>query len=105
MVKGIGKLLKEAQKMQSKMTKVQEDLASKKVEATAGGGMVKVEMNGIQEVVSIKIDKEVVNPEDVEMLETLIQAAINEAVRKSREMVQEEISQITGGLSIPGLNL
>lgn len=103
MVKGIGKLLKEAQKMQSKMIKVQEDLASKKVEATAGGGMVKVEMNGIQEVVSIKIDKEVVNPEDVEMLETLIQAAINEASRKSREMAQEEISQITGGLNIPGL--
>ncbi len=102
-MKGMGKLLKEAQKMQAKMAKVQEDLASKKVEATSGGGMVKVEMNGVQEVVSIKIDKEVVNPEDVEMLETLIQAAINEAVRKSREMVQEEISQITGGLNIPGL--
>ena len=103
MVKNIGKFLKEAQKIQAKMTKIQEDLASKKVEATSGGGMVKVEMNGVQEVVSIKIDKEVVNPEDVEMLETLIQAAINEAVRKSREMVQEEISQITGGLNIPGL--
>ena len=103
MVKGMGKLLKEAQKMQAKMAKVQEDLASKKVEATSGGGMVKVEMNGVQEIVSIKIDKEVVNPNDVEMLETLIQAAINEASRKSREMVQEEMSQITGGLNIPGL--
>jgi DNA-binding YbaB/EbfC family protein len=102
-MKGMGKFLKEAHKMQTKITKMQEDLASKKVEATAGGGMVKVEMNGAQEVVSIKIDKEVVNPNDVEMLETLIQAAINEAARKSREMVQEEISKITGGLNIPGL--
>lgn len=102
-MKNIGKLLKEAQKMQEKMAKVQEELASKKVEATAGGGMVKVEMNGVQELVSIKIDKEVVNPNDIEMLETLIQAAVNEATRKSREMMQEELSQITGGLNIPGL--
>lgn len=103
MVKGMGKFLKEAQKMQSKMTKVQEDLALKKVEASAGGGMVKVEMNGAQEVVSIKIDKEVVNPNDIEMLETLIQAAVNEAARKSREMVQEEMAKVTGGFNIPGL--
>ena len=103
MAKGMGKFLKEAQKMQSKMTKVQEDLVLKKVEASAGGGMVKVEMNGAQEVVSIKIDKEVVNPNDVEMLETLIQAAVNEAARKSREMVQEEMSKVTGGFNIPGL--
>lgn len=102
-MKGIGKFLKEAQKMQTKMAKVQEELASKIVEVTAGGGMVKVEMNGAQEVVSIKINKEVVNPNDVEMLESLIQAAINEASRKSREMVQSEISQITGGMNIPGL--
>lgn len=103
MVKGIGKFLKEAQKIQSKIAKVQEDLASKKVEATSGGGMVKVEMNGAQEVVCIKIDKEVVNPNDVEMLETLIQAAVNEASRKSRDMVQQELSQVTGGFNIPGL--
>ena len=103
MVKGMGKLLKEAQKMQAKMARVQEELASKTVEATAGGGMVKVEMNGAQELLSIKIEKEVVNPDDIEMLETLIQAAVNEAARKSREMMQEEISKITGGLSIPGL--
>ena len=102
-MKNMGKLLKEAQKMQEKMAKVQEGLASKKVEATSGGGMVKVEMNGVQELVSIKIDKEVVNPNDIEMLETLIQAAINEATRKSKEMVQEELSQVTGGLNIPGL--
>jgi DNA-binding YbaB/EbfC family protein len=103
MVKGMGKLLKEAQKMQAKMAQVQEELASKTVEATAGGGMVKVEMNGAQELVSIKIEKEVINPDDIEMLETLIQAAVNEATRKSREMMQEEISKITGGLNIPGL--
>lgn len=102
-MKNMGKLLKEAQKMQEKMAKVQEGLASKKVEATSGGGMVKVEMNGAQELVSIKIDKEVVNPNDIEMLETLIQAAINEATRKSREMMQEELSQVTGGMNIPGL--
>ncbi len=103
MAKNMGKLLKEAQKMQEKMAKVQEELSSKKVEATAGGGMVKVQMNGAQELVSIKIDKEVVNPDDIEMLETLIQAAINEATRKSREMMQEELSQVTGGMNIPGL--
>ncbi len=103
MAKNIGKLLKEAQKMQEKMAKVQEEMVSKKVEATAGGGMVKVEMNGAQELISIKINKEVVNPNDIEMLETLIQAAVNEALRKSKEMVQQELSQVTGGLNIPGL--
>jgi len=102
-MKNMGKIIKEAQKMQEKMAKVQQELSSKKVEATSGGGMVKVEMNGAQELVSIKIDKEVVNPEDIEMLETLIQAAVNEATRKSKEMVQQELSQITGGLNIPGL--
>lgn len=102
-MKNMGKIIKEAQKMQEKMAKVQQELASKKVEATAGGGMVKVEMNGAQELVSIKIDKEVVNPEDIEMLETLIQAAVNEALRKSKEMVQQELSQVTGGFNIPGL--
>lgn len=102
-MKNMGKLLKEAQKMQEKMAKVQEELSSKKVEASAGGGMVKVEMNGAQELISIKIDKEVVNPDDIEMLETLVQAAVNEATRKSREMMQEELSQVTGGMNIPGL--
>jgi hypothetical protein len=103
MGQNIRKILKEAQKMQEKMAKIQEELASKEVEATSGGGMVKVQMNGAQELVSIKIDKEVVNPDDIEMLETLIQAAVNEATRKSREMMQEELSRITGGLNIPGL--
>ena len=102
-MKNMGKLLKEAQKMQAKMAKVQEELVSKKVETSAGGGMVKAEMNGAQELISIKINKEVVNPDDVEMLESLIQAAINEALRKSKEMVQQELSQVTGGFNIPGL--
>lgn len=102
-MKNMGKLLKEAQKMQEKMAKVQEELASRKVEASAGGGMVRVEANGAQELVSIKIDKEVVNSNDIEMLETLIQAAVNEALRKSKEMVQQELSQVTGGFNIPGL--
>ena len=103
--KGLGKFLKEAQKMQSRINKIQEELALRKIEATSGGGMVKVEVNGMQELVSIKIEKEVVDPEDVEMLESLVQAAINEGMRKSRQMLQEEILKITGGLNIPGLTL
>lgn len=105
MLKGLGKFLKEAQKIQAKVAQIQEELASTKVEATAGGGMVKVEVNGLQELVSIKIEKEVVDPNDVEMLESLIQAAVNEGIRKSKEMVEEEISKVTGGLNIPGLTL
>ena len=104
-MKNIGKLMKQAQKIQTQMAKVQEELANKKVEATAGGGMVKVEVNGAQELVSIKIEKEVVDPEDIEMLESLVQAAVNEGMRKSRELVNEEVSKLTGGLNIPGLGI
>ena len=78
-------------------------MAQKKVEATAGGGMVTVEANGKQEIVSIKIDPEVVNRDDVQMLEDLVLAASNEALRKSREMMQQELGKLTGGLRIPGL--
>ena len=80
-------------------------LAQKKVEATAGGGMVTVEANGKQEIVSIKIDPEVVSRDAVQMLEALILAASNEALRKSRELVQQEMGKITGGLQIPGLGM
>jgi len=75
------------------------------VEATAGGGMVTVVANGKQELVSIKIDREVVNPDDAQMLEDLVLAACNEALRKSREMVQQELGKLTGGLKIPGLGM
>lgn len=100
---GIGKFLKQAQKMQKDMAKIQAEMASKTVEATAGGGMVTVMVNGNQEINSIKIEKEVVDPDDVEMLENLVVAAINEGLRKSKEMVSGEMSKLTGGLNIPGL--
>jgi len=100
---GIGKFLKQAQKMQKDMSKIQAEMANKTVEATAGGGMVTVIVNGNQEITSIKIEKEVVDPDDVEMLENLVIAAVNEGLRKSKEMVTGEMSKLTGGLNIPGL--
>jgi len=103
MVKGIGNILKQAQEMHSKISELQEAMAGKKVEASSGGGMVSVVINGKQEVLFIRIDPEVVNREDVEMLQDLIRAAVNEAIRKSQEMMTEEMKRITGGLSIPGL--
>ncbi len=102
-MKGFGNMMKEAQKLQAQLEALREEAAKKKVEATAGGGMVTVEANGNQEIVSIKIDREVINPEDAQMLEDLVLAACNEALRKSREMVQAEMGKITGGLRIPGL--
>jgi DNA-binding YbaB/EbfC family protein len=104
-VKGFGNIMKEAQRLQQQMMQLQEQVAQKKVEATAGGGMVTVEANGKQELVSIKIDREVVSPDDVQMLEDLVLAACNEALRKSRELVQQEMGKLTGGLKIPGLGL
>ncbi|HJO62270.1 MAG TPA: YbaB/EbfC family nucleoid-associated protein, partial [Desulfobacterales bacterium] len=88
---------------QSNMAKLQEEMAEKMVEATAGGGMVKVVSNGKHQILSIQIEKEVVDPEDVEMLQDLIIAAVNEALEKSQEMVSAEMNKLTGGLNIPGL--
>ncbi len=102
-MKNIGSLMKQAQKMQAQIAKVQEELAKKTIEASAGGGMVSVVVNGKQEVVSIKIEPEVIDSNDKEMLQDLVVAAVNEALRKSQEMVSEEMSKITGGLQIPGL--
>jgi DNA-binding YbaB/EbfC family protein len=102
-VKGFGNIMKEAQKLQQQMEKIQAEAAQKKVEATAGGGMVTVEANGKQELVSIKIDPEVVSRDDVQMLEDLVLAAANEALRKSRDLMQQELGKLTGGLRIPGL--
>jgi nucleoid-associated protein EbfC len=104
-VKGFGNIMKEAQKLQAQMAAMQEEVAKKKVDATAGGGMVTVEANGKQELTAIKIDPEVVNKEDVQMLEDLVLAAANEALRKSRELVQQELGKLTGGLKIPGLGM
>jgi DNA-binding YbaB/EbfC family protein len=104
-VKGFGNIMKEAQRLQEQLAAVQEEVAKKKVDATAGGGMVTVEANGKQELLAIKIDREVINPDDAQMLEDLVLAACNEALRKSREMVQQELGKLTGGLKIPGLGM
>jgi len=104
-VKGFGSIMKEAQKLQAQMAAMQEEVAKRKVDATAGGGMVTVEANGKQELTAVKIDPEVVNKDDVQMLEDLVLAAANEALRKSRELVQQELGKLTGGLKIPGLGM
>lgn len=104
-MKGFGNLMKEAQKLQAQMEAIQAEAARRKVEATAGGGMVTVEANGKQELTAIKIDREVINPEDAQMLEDLVLAACNEALRKAREMMQAEMGKLTAGLKIPGLGL
>jgi DNA-binding YbaB/EbfC family protein len=102
-MKDLGKLMKQAQQVQERLAEMQARLAEKTVEATSGGGMVKVIMNGKHEVVSLKIDPEVVNPSDVEMLEDLIIAAFSEARTRVDDMVRSEMSTLTGGLPIPGL--
>jgi nucleoid-associated protein EbfC len=102
-MKGMGNMMKEAQKLQARMLKMQEELAEKTVESAVGGGMIKVVANGRNQVVSIRIEKEVVNPEDVEMLQDLILAAVNDALTKSQEMVATQMGKLTGGLNIPGL--
>lgn len=101
--KMLGDLMKQAQKMQEEMQRVQEEARKKTVEASSGGGMVTVVANGGGEIVSIKIEKDVVNPDDVEMLQDLIIAAANEALRRAQQMVQEEMSKLTMGLQIPGM--
>lgn len=95
--------MKQAQKLQAKMMKLQAELADKTIEATSGGGMVKVVANGQQQIVSINIEKEVVDPEDVEMLQDLVLAAVNDALAKSQEMVSSQMGKLTGGMNIPGM--
>lgn len=99
----LGDIMREAQKLQTEMQRVQEEVKKKTIEASAGGGMVTVVANGAGELVSIKIEKEVVNPDDVEMLQDLILAAANEALRRAQEMVSEEMSKLTFGLQLPGI--
>jgi len=103
MAKGMGGMLKQAQKLQSKIFKLQEEMAERTVETSVGGGMVTVVANGKQEVVSIKMDPEVVDPDDVQMLEDLIVAGVNDALKKAQEMVSQEMTKLTGGFNIPGL--
>lgn len=89
--------------MQEQLGRIQEELASKTVSASAGGGMVTVIANGKQEIISIKIAPEAVDPQDIAMLEDLVTAAVNEALRSARSLMEEEMKKITGGLSIPGI--
>ena len=102
-MKSMGNMMKQAQKLQAKMMKMQEELAERTVETASGGGMVKVVANGKQQILSIRIEKEVVDPDDVEMLQDLVMAAVNDALAKSQEMVSSEMGKLTGGLNIPGL--
>jgi len=100
---GMGNLMKQAQQMQAQMQKMQEELEQRTVEASAGGGMVKVVVNGKKELLDITIDPAAVDPEDVEMLQDLVLAAVNEGIHQADEMFREEMGQLTGGLNIPGM--
>ena len=103
MSKGLGDMMKQAQKLQSKMMELQEEMAGKTVEATAGGGMVTAVVNGKQELVSLTIDPDVVDRQEIEMLQDLIIAAVNEGVRRAQQIWAEEMKKLTGGMAIPGL--
>jgi DNA-binding YbaB/EbfC family protein len=100
---GMGNLLKQAQEMQSRMAKIQEELANKTVEGSSGGGMVQVTVNGQFNLTAVKIEAAVVNTDEKDMLEDLILAAVNDGMRKAREMASAEMAKLTGGLKIPGL--
>lgn len=102
-VQNFGNLMKQAKKMQEQIGQLQQELETKTTEAQAGGGMVRVVVDGKFKIVSIKIEKEAVNPEDIEMLQDLISAAVNEGIRKAQEMASDEMAKITGGLGIPGM--
>ena len=99
----MNQLMKQAKKMQEEMEKTQEDLASKVFESTAGGGAISVKANGKKQILEIKLEKDVVDPDDVEMLQDLVMAAVNEVMRQIDEASETEMSKVTGGLNIPGL--
>jgi hypothetical protein len=99
----MNKMVKQAKKMQEQMAKVQAELEEKELEVSAGGGVITVKINGKQQLTEIKIKPEAIDPEDIEMLEDLVLAAVNEAIKTSQEMVSSEMAKITGGLNIPGL--
>jgi len=103
MMQNMNNIMKQAKKIQERITKIQEEMEKKTVEASSGGGMVSVVINGKNELLSLKIEKEVVNPEDVDMLQDLIMAAVNEGMRKAQEMVSSEMAKVTGGFNIPGM--
>ena len=103
MAKGLGNIMKQAQQMQQRIARVQQELEGREVEATSGGGMVTAVVNGKMQLLNLKIEKDVVDPEDVEMLQDLVSAAVNEALKKSQEMMQEEMGKVTGGMNLPGM--
>ncbi|MGE4539028.1 MAG: YbaB/EbfC family nucleoid-associated protein [Desulfovibrio sp.] len=102
-MKGMNELVRQAQVMQKKMAKLQEELQERTVEGTAGGGMVTAVVSGANELKSIAIDKTVVDPNDVEMLQDLVLAAVNDGLKKAKGMMEEEMGQLTGGIKMPGL--
>lgn len=99
----MSKMIKQAKQVQEQIIKMQEELKEREIETSAGGGAITVRVNGKQELLAIKISPEVVDPDDIEMLEDLVVAAVNEGIRQSQEMVSTEMAKITGGLNIPGL--
>ena len=105
MAKGMAGMMKQAQKLQARLAKIQEELASKEVEGSSGGGIVVARANGQQQIVGIRIDPEVVDPDDVEMLEDLIMAAIQQARERAQEMADREMQRATSGMLPPGVNL
>ena len=96
-------MLRQAQQLQAKLTKIQEELGDVIVEATSGGGAVKVAIDGHQKIRSVEISSEVVNTDDIELLQDLVMTAVNEAITKSQELANKHLSKLTGGLNIPGL--
>jgi len=102
-IPNMGNLMKQAQQFQAKMAKLQEELGDKTVETSAGGGMITVVVNGQQEVLSIKIDPEVIDSDDMEMLQDLILAAVNDGLARAKKMVNEEMGKLTGGLNLPNI--
>jgi len=100
---GIGNIMKQAQVMQKRMAQLQEDLEQRRIEASSGGGMVTAVVSGKQQLISLRIDPKAVDPDDVEMLQDLVMAAISEALKQSQKLAQEEMGKITGGMNVPGL--
>ena len=103
MGKNMNNLLRQAQQMQTKLSTLQKELEARELDISAGGGMVKIKINGKQEILSLNLNPECVDPTDVEMLQELIKTAVNQAVRESQEMVSGAMSKVTGGINIPGL--
>ncbi len=103
MAKNLNNLMKQAQQMQQKMATLQKELETREMEFSSGGGMIKIKINGKQEILDFSLDKECVDPNDVEMLEEMVKTAVNQAVKESQDMVSKAMSKVTGGLSIPGM--